>query len=301
MKIATTIGEVYPWVTNPAEAMEMYVGSGFKYFDFSFYAFVLKENHPFMSDAWRDMILAAKEKADCLGFKFVQAHSPAVHVLSAEDFDRNVEGMVRSIEACSMLGIKNTVIHTGYDGNLRYPDNKKEYFKANRPFLEALIPAMEKHEVSVLLENSCEKNTGGAYFPMTGKDLNDFLDFIGHPLYGACWDTGHGHIQGLDVHDEIVELGSNLKAVHIHDNGANHDSHMLPFAATFDMDSMMRGFIESNFGGFFTFEADGFMKYGGRKDSSPLAHPPKELKKEALKLLYKVGKYTLDSYGIYEE
>lgn len=301
MKIATTIGEVYSWVNSPAEAIEMYVGSGFKYLDFSFYTFVLAENHPFMSDGWRDMILAAKEKADSLGFKFVQAHSPAVHVLSAASFDRNVEGTVRSIEACAMLGIKNTVIHTGGDSKLRYPQHKKEYFEANRPFLEALIPAMEKFGVSVLLENSCEKNTNGAYFPMTGKDLNDFLEFIDHPLYGACWDVGHGHIQGLDPHDEIVELGSNLKAVHIHDNAADRDAHVLPFTETFDMDSMIRGFIDSGFGGYFTFESDGFMKYGSRKDTSPLAHPPKALKKESLKLLYQVGKISLDTYGIFEE
>lgn len=301
MKIATTIGEVYGWVKDPAEAVEMYVDSGFKYLDFSFYSFVLAKDHPFMADNWRDMIIKAKEKADGLGFKFVQAHSPAVHVLSEESFDRNVEGTVRSIEACAMLGIKNTVIHTGADSELRYPTHKKEYFERNLPFLKALIPAMEKYEVNVLLENSCEKNTRGAYFPMTGKDLNDFIDFIGHPLFGACYDMGHAHIQGLDPHDEIVELGDNLKAVHIHDNRADRDAHILPFTATFDMDSMMCGFVDSGYKGYFTFEADGFMPYGSDKGNGPLAHPPKALKKETLKLLYSIGKYTLEAYGIYEE
>lgn len=301
MKIATTIGEVYPWVNDPAEAVEMYEDSGFKYLDFSFYTFVMDKGHPFMGDDWRDMILRAKERADAMGMTFVQAHSPAVQVLTESEFDRNVEGTVRSIEACGMLGIKNTVIHTGASAALRYPTHKKEYFEANRRFLDALTPAMEKYEVSVLIENSCEKNTGGAYFPMTGKDMNDFLDFIGHPLYGACYDMGHAHIQGLNVHDEIVELGDNLKAVHIHDNQADRDSHILPFTATFDMDSMMKGFVDSGYKGYFTFESDGFMKYGSRDRTGKLAHPPKGLKKEALKLLYQVGKYTLDAYGMYEE
>ncbi len=301
MKIATTIGEVYGWVKEPAEAVEMYVDSGFKYLDFSFYTFVLAKDHPFMSDSWRELIIRAKERADALGFKFVQAHSPAVHVLSQESFERNVEGTVRSIEACAMLGIKNTVIHTGADSRLRYPEHKKEYFEANRPFLEALIPTMEKYEVNVLLENSCEKNTKGAWFPMTGKDLNDFLDFVKHPLFGACWDVGHGHIQGLDPHDEIVELAGNMKAVHIHDNHADRDAHILPYTATYDMDSMMRGFIDSGYKGYFTFESDGFMPYNAKKPDGPLAHPPKGLKKESLKFLYQIGKFTLDAYGIYEE
>lgn len=301
MKIATTIGEVYPWVNSPAEAVEMYENIGFKYLDFSFYTFVLTKGHPFMDDDWRSLVLDAKEKADALGFKFVQAHSPAVNVLSSSEFERNVEGTVRSIEACSMLGIKNTVIHTGCTASLRYPQHKKEYFDINRPFLEAIMPAMEKFEVNVLIENSCEKNTGGAYFPMTGKDMNDFLEYINHPLYGACYDMGHAHIQGLNVHDEITELGDNLKAVHIHDNLADKDSHILPYTATFDMDSMMQGFADSGYKGYFTFESDGFMKYGSPDKKGILAHPPKGLKKEALKLLYQVGKYTLEAYGMYEE
>ena len=36
MKIATTIGEMFPYVNSPAEAVRAYEGSGFHFLDYSF-------------------------------------------------------------------------------------------------------------------------------------------------------------------------------------------------------------------------------------------------------------------------
>ena len=51
-----------------------------------------------------------------------------------------------------------------------------------------------------------------------------------------------------------------------------------------------------DFKGYFTFEANGFLK--NRDDNPPLT---KELRKEVLKLLFKIGKHVLEYYGIYED
>ena len=40
MKIATTIGEMYPFTATPAEAIAAYEGTGFRYLDYSFYEVV---------------------------------------------------------------------------------------------------------------------------------------------------------------------------------------------------------------------------------------------------------------------
>ena len=81
MKIATTIGEVYAFTSSPAEAIRQYEGTDFKYLDYSFYT-VLRQGDPFMSDAWKDVVLEAKESADKLGFQFVKIgfHGIAVFV-----------------------------------------------------------------------------------------------------------------------------------------------------------------------------------------------------------------------------
>ena len=130
MKIATTIGEMYAFTSSPAEAIRQYEGTGFKYLDYSFYT-VLRPGDPFMSDAWKDRVLEAKETAGKLGFQFVQAHAPCCEVIGG-DTERELEATIRSIEICKMLGIRNTVVHNGYKAGL----TKEEWFSQNKAFYE---------------------------------------------------------------------------------------------------------------------------------------------------------------------
>lgn len=303
MKIATTIGEVYGYAKSPVEAVRFYEGTGFKHLDYSFYN-ILNPDHPtyMMMDAWQDQILEVKDAAAQLGFDFVQAHAPCCE-LRGEGMEAGLAATIRSIEACGMLGIKNMVIHSGCWADFKYPDGQEGNHKANEPFMRALIPAMEKHDVRILFENSTMKHTGGGnYFPIYGKDLNAFVDFMDHPLFGACWDVGHAHMDGIDHQKEINDMGKNLLAIHVHDNDGRKDFHTVPFCGSLDFDSLMRGLIDIDYKGYFTLEVDGFFKFNRLKvEGDKLKRPPAELKKEALKLQYKLTKYMLESYGLYEE
>lgn len=305
MKIATTIGEMYAYTAmNPAEAVRMYEGTGFRYLDCSFYN-VLNPGHRFMTDEWKEQVTEAGEAAAKLGMKFVQAHSPNYNPLRdpADEayHTAGLEASLRSIEACGMLGIPNIVVHTGYSLDYTYPTDKETYFKANEPFLRALIPAMEKWNVTVCIENSAEGNMGPQYFFMSGQDMNDFIDFMGHPLLGGCWDIGHGHMRNIPPHDELVSLGKNLTAVHIHDNNGIADEHIAPFFGTIDMDSVMQGLIDADYKGYFTFESDGFLPCRPGHGSGRLSCPPIAVKRAALAMLYQIGKSCLEAYGLFEE
>ena len=302
MKISTTIGEMYPYTGNdPIKAIEAYEGTGFKYLDYSFYKVVRTPGHPFMEDNWKDVIFEAKATAERLGFTFVQAHAPAGK-LRGEGAKRTLEATIRSIEACGILGIKNMVIHSGFFSEIKYPDDKELYFKANEPFFRALIPSMEKYGVNILFENTtikhCKEN---CFFPITGRDLNDFVSYMNHPLFGAAWDVGHANMDGIDHYTQIMEMGSNLKAIHVHDNNGLKDEHTAPFLGTTDYDSLMRGLIESKFSGYFTLESEFFFKYDTRDETVPLSHVSTEIKKDALSLLYKISKYILSQYNVFEE
>lgn len=306
MKIATTIGEMYSYTSNEYDAVPLYKDSGFRYLDYNFWFAVLQPNHPLMGKDWKEWILKAKEAADQLGFQFVQAHAPrcTIHKQFAEE---EVLATTRSIEACSLLGVKNMVIHTGFFEDIKYPNDQQAYFEINKPFFQALIPAMEKFEVNILFENSstglCKlKYPDGCYFPIRGKDLNALVEFMDHPLFGTAWDVGHAHMDGLDHYTEIMEMGKNLKAIHVHDNDVIVDRHMAPFTGTVDYDSLMRGLIESGYNGYFTLESDAFFKRD-RSDAltGPLAHTPLEVKKAALSLMYTISKSILSAYDLYEE
>lgn len=305
MKIATTIGEMYNYTSSPAEAIRQYKDSGFRYLDYSFYNVVMKPNHPFMTDNWKEQILEAKAAADELGFSFVQAHSPCCEIWG-EGSEEGVFATIRSVEACGMLGIHNMVVHSGCTPEYKYPQDRLAYFKANEPFFRALIPMMEKYDVSILFENTTMKHTGGGnFFPITGQDLNDFVDFMGHPLFGAAWDVGHANMDDIDHYKEVMTMGKNLKALHIHDNNGKTDQHTAPFLGTMDYDALMQGLIDSGYDGYFTFEADSFFAYNRDKHlkdpNGRLAHPPLVIKKAGLSMLHLIGKTMLEAYDLYEE
>jgi len=302
MKIATTIGEMYPFTGSPVEAIRQYDGTGFRYFDYSFYRVALDKKHPFMEDDWKESLYAAKDEAERRGFQFVQSHGPAC-LFNSDSFERELAATKRSIEACGILGIKTMVMHSGLFANIMYPDDRLAYCKQIEPFFKALIPEMEKNGVYVLFENSTITHLeDGKFFPIYARDLNAMIAYMEHPLFGAAWDVGHAHIDGIDQYTEVMEMGKNLKALHIHDNNGKKDQHTAPFLGTLDYDSLLRGLIESGYEGYFTLEADGFFH---RKRSAaltgPLACTPIEVKRAALQLLYTVCKTILCTYNVFEE
>lgn len=301
MKLATTIGEFYAFTGSPAEAVQQYEGTGFRNLDYSFYSVAKIPGHPFMGDNWKAQIIEAKNTADALGFSFVQAHAPDCH-LRGEKGEYGLLATLRSIEACGMLGIQNMVIHSGFFSEFKYPNDAEAYFEENAIFMKNLIPTMEEYNVNILFENTtikhCKDNT---YFPILGKDLYDFVEYMGHPLFGAAWDVGHAHMDGIDHHKEIMAMGKHLKAVHVHDNNGQKDQHLAPFLGSLDYDSFLRGLIESGYSGYFTFESDAFFKYHRGAPEGLLAHPTPEIKRAAISLLYLIGKTILEAYHLYEE
>ncbi|MBQ8401270.1 MAG: sugar phosphate isomerase/epimerase [Clostridia bacterium] len=303
MKIATTIGEAYAYTSSPAEAVRMYEGTGFRWLDYSFY----NANRPgsvFLTEDWLKEVNDAGEAAAALGFAFVQAHSPNYNpYFDPNDTAYHEAGMLatrRSIEACGRLGIPNIVVHTAYGPQCQYPDDKEKYFATNMPFITALYPEIEKWNVRVCIENSAEGNMGKNYFFMTAEDMNDFIDYAGHPLIGACWDTGHGNMRGTDPYRELVTLGKNLCAIHFQDNSGNGDEHIAPFLGTLNVDAVMRGLIDAGYTGPLTFESDNFCARRKNRGDGILQYPPKRVKKAALSMLHEIGAACLEAYGIEE-
>jgi len=301
MKLATTTGDVYAFAQTPAEAVRMFEGTGFCNLDYSFYHLASVPNHPLMEDNWKEQMLEAKAAADALGFKFVQAHAPDC-AIRGEKADYGLKATIRSIEACGLLGIENMVIHSGFFREIKYPDGQLAYFRENEPFMRALIPAMEEHNVSILFENTTRKHCkDDLYFPILGQELRDFVEFMDHPLFGAAWDIGHAHMDGIDHYQEIMAMGKTLKAIHVHDNDGEKDRHQAPFLGTADYDSLMRGLIESGYEGYFTFEAGNFFHVGKRfGNGGPLSRLTPTIKKAALSMLHVIGKEILSAYNVYE-
>ncbi len=311
MKIATSTVDFRGYAKTTADAVRFYEGTGFRHLDYNFYT-VIYDGSPFLGDRWLDDVDGAQREAGRLGFDFVQAHSPNYNPFDPKaDHEAGMLATRRSIEACGRLGIRNIVVHPGMTEELTYPGGRDGYFSRNRDFYRSLFPVMEKWGVNVLIENSAEANMGKRYFFMTGQEMRDFADFVGHPLLHCNWDIGHANIRGTDQREDIIAMGGHLRGLHIQDNFGACDEHIAPFMGTTDMDAVMQGLVEVGYKGYFTFETDNMLLCFGRwphkRRQAPsvterrLAAPPLEIRRKAAALLYEIGKSILSAYDCFEE
>lgn len=299
MKIAATIGDMYAYCSSPAEAVRCYAGTGFRYLDYNFQK-VHRDGSPFMLDddqAWRDQVRATAKAAQECGFTFVQAHLPCYNPMGEYDHKRCMRAVLRAAEACGILKIPTMVIHSSYSPVHRYPMDQDAYFAYNKKFLAPVLEVAEKYGTFLCVENTSAKNMGECYFPRTAKEMNDFVKFIDHPLLGCCWDTGHAVLEGkYDQYADLLELGGNLKAVHIHDNNGFSDQHLAPYCGKLQLNRIIEAFRDMDFPGFFTYETDRFFVNNG--GNPPL---PREIRRDILCVLFKLGKSALEYYGMYED
>lgn len=303
MKIATTTGDMEILGNDHIGKVKALAEAGFKYIDLSLY--YTDMSSPFMQENWKEYVYELKNTAESLGVKFVQSHASNADPFTDEDLETNVKYIHREIEACSMLGIPNTVLHS----ITREGWTKEDFYNHNRDFYNLFLPVAEKWGVEILIENSTKANMwGGKYFFLDGKDMNEFISFMNHPLIGACWDTGHANIEGHNYED-IVELGKNLKAVHINDNRGKGDEHIAPFMGTLNMDEIICGLIDNGFKGYFTFESSDAIKKGWHwqqtrttfEKSKILENPTEDMYRAMVKFIYEIGKASLKAYNIFEE
>lgn len=299
MKIAISIGDMYAYCSSPAEAVRCYAETGFKYLDYNFYTAHLNDS-PFLHDddyAWRKQIDDTAKAAEECGFSFVQAHLPGYNPMGEFDHKRCMKAVLRTAEACGILKIPTMVIHSSYSLVHRYPMDQDAYFEYNKKFLLPILEIAENYGTILCIENTSSKNMGERYFPRTAAEMNEFVRYIDHPLLGCCWDTGHAVLEGKDdQYADLLELGKNLKAVHIHDNNGCTDQHLAPYCGRLQLGRIIEAFRDMNFQGFFTFETDRF--FVNSKGNPPL---PRELRTDILTILFNLGKFALEHYGMYED
>ena len=304
MKIATSSIDFDFYCDNDSDRIRELHRAGFRYVDLSMYSFT--PNSPYMADSWKDEVRKIKDLADELGMKFVQAHSQGGNPLTgdADHLDFLLRATIRSIEICRELGIKNTVVHSGFRKGI----SKEEFFELNREFYQKLVPTMEENGVNVLIENSTRANMGDRYFLNTGKDMREFIEYFAHPMLHACWDTGHGNCEG-DQYDEIVALGDELYAIHYNDNCGKSDQHVIPYLGTLNHDEIMNALIDIGYKGYFTLE--GCSSLVGKKGwpqsrrsferDERLAEPQLFMQRRLEALMYEISEYILKSYDCFEE
>ena len=309
MKLANTTGDYEKCGLSDLQRVKGLYDAGFRCIDLSMYQGNKADWEYFRPD-WEEKVLKLKAYADELGITFVQAHSPGGNPLAGDgSWELLRASTLRSIEICGMLGIKNNVFHVGWQDDVLYDKaGERKFFDRNVKRLEELYPTMEKWGVNLLVENSTKANMAERYYFYTGDEMKRFIDFAGHPLIHACWDTGHGNIEGRQ-YDHLVALGDDLRALHVNDNLKGGDEHIMPFMGTVNMDEIMHGLMDAGYTGYFTFECDsvvvnpGYWQGARRRfdGDDRLSRVPVEVQQAVEQLLYTTGRYILKTYGLWED
>lgn len=302
MKIATTTGDFKSFCATDEERVRELYRAGFRYIDLSMYNFT--PDCVYMREGWQDEVKRLKATADELGMKFVQAHSQGGNPLNESEVDFIVSATLRSVDICEMLGIKNTVVHPGFAPDISI----EEWFDKNKNFFMKLLPYAEEHGVNILAENSTKKNMREMYFINNGKDMYDFIKYVGHHSLHACWDTGHANCEGPQ-YDEIMALGEELYAIHYNDNNGEGDFHVAPYLGTLNHDEVMRALIDVGFKGYFTLECDSSLRgyhywLGWRRQydkDTRLSEPQLFMQRHIEAMMYETAEYILKEYDLYEK
>ena len=290
------------------EALKAFKAGGFSLIDYEIRAWELDQTE---NNAER-----LKNAMDACGLSPSIAHAPMPNHLEANGVDC-VDLFTRSLKYCKIAGIEYAVIHPG-----ALPGNTREaFFDLNAQFYRSLIPAAEDTGVGVLIENI--GNYDSPYFLKNGSDLRELIDRVDHPLFTACFDTGHANLywpEDGNMYDSVTALKGKLTALHVNDNcgyfseprlHGRIDFHAMPYFSLYssvNYDALLQGLIDIGYTGAFNFEALGgysqvlrtpFIRNG--KEEARLKMPPLSIWTKISETVYEIGKYMLSEYGLFEE
>ncbi len=163
---------------------------GFRVFDYTFPGDEIGfENTVYMTAGWKEAAETLSAFMKEHGYAFGQAHIPLGGIfgnpLKSENEELMWKGYIRAFEAASVLGAPIMVLHPGMEG----PDmTKEDFFKKFKAFIDRLLGEVGQFGIKIALENLAPFDFNYRYV-QTGKDLCELIEYIDHPLVGACWDT----------------------------------------------------------------------------------------------------------------
>ncbi len=235
---------------------------------------------PLDTPDWKKWCYHVKEASEKLELPILQAHAPFVSPtteIEIEEWEEMINA--RTLFCAELLHIPIIVYHTYIVKEGRSISSSASKNKT----IDTLLRFGEKCEefgARIAIENNVPFYN---YFS-SPDDLISLVEELNSPVFGICWDFGHGHLSQVDVGKAIRAMGKHLIAMHANDNHAkgDFDEHLLPFAGTLNWEEAMHALHEIGYQGDVTLEA--FNLYKGL---------PEILIPETMKYAEKVGRYLV--------
>ena len=259
MKISTEINSIAKKV-GMEKAVELCAKAGFDAWDFSMFDMCkidwktklpIQDENPLNGTGYLNFARKLKTIGLDNGIVCNQSHAPfPVDAPAVRSYLR------RAIECTAEAGGEICIIH---------PDNDKTA-EQNAEMYAELLPFAKSCGVKIATENmfnwDMAKNESSFAACATGEDFKKHIDIINDDFFVACLDLGHAELRGSGdgAVNMIRALGYRLQALHIHDNDHWHDKHQIPFSMNIDFGAIVKTLKEINYQGYFTLEADAFLR-----------------------------------------
>lgn len=166
-----------------------------------------------------------------LGYDFINDLWP-----DTEEGDKLVETYKKDLDVCKENNIPMVILH------LTTHDNPPFYNEIGLKRVEKIVDYAKELGIKVAFENTKKQGY-----------LEYIIDNIDNENVGICFDIGHYHAHFKDKFN-FDKFKNKIFAVHLHDNDASWDQHLLPFEGTIDWKKAIHDLNESNYDGPITLE-----------------------------------------------
>ena len=175
------------------------------------------------------------------------------HVEQPKSYSEYEEYMLpilkKEIELTAGMDCRVAVMHPYFE------DDAEASFEGNILLIEKLMPTLLSTDVTLAIENVFAKGRTDAHHSTADRLLRYANHFVDRHV-GACLDTGHAAVLGVDPCEMLKELGDSLAAIHAHSAVKGFDLHAIPLTISAPID--WRHFAElitaSSFSGCFNLE-----------------------------------------------
>lgn len=239
--------------------------AGFDACDFSMFHYPLEGGVFDLSpDRFDSYFLEIREVAKACGMNIWQAHAPFPSMVGEPREDaRRLAALRRSVRAAALLECRFLVIH----GDIHFLDTTEEehaqLYENSLTLYRELRPDLQREGVRACIENvfGWDEKAGRARKTAmsTAEEIVEALEALDGENFCACMDIGHARLTGQDPGDMIRTLGRWLRVLHVHDNDARSDQHLLPFLGGTDWKAVCAALRKAEYPGVISLEADTFL------------------------------------------
>ncbi len=208
------------------------------------------------ADNWKPNVEQAISDSEEVGIKFELCHLPFINgggPKSEEFMEEFTRKMHTAIDAAAFLGVNYAVLHPNATTLPMKVYDRREQYDMVMAHLAPFAEHAARVGLNVVVENMRVIPTFrvGHRYGQSPDELCDIADALG---IGVCWDFGHANISGIKQSEGLAYVGKRLKVLHVNDNAAVDDEHILPFTGNVDWRDAMHGLALAEFNGLFNYE-----------------------------------------------